>query len=95
MWRHDLTSLILPGKGASAFFSFSSPISEVVPHHLLRCLFRTDFRLAAITAIVLAYLIAFWAIFTGVFEIIAAIGRRKTISNEWLLLLIGVLSLLF
>ena len=49
----------------------------------------------AITAIVLLYVIAFWAIFTGVFEIIAGIRLRKVITNEWLLLALGVLSLLF
>jgi uncharacterized membrane protein HdeD (DUF308 family) len=48
-----------------------------------------------ITAVVLLYLIAFWAIFTGVFEIIAGIRLRKMIANEWLLLVMGVLSLLF
>ena len=52
------------------------------------------FAWPAITAIVLLYVIAFWAIFTGVFEIIAGI-RRKVITNEWLLLVVGVLSLLF
>ena len=49
----------------------------------------------AITAVVLLYLIAFWAIFTGVFEIIAGIRLRKAITNEWLLIVMGVLSLLF
>lgn len=49
----------------------------------------------AITALVLLYLIAFWAIFTGLFEIIAGIRLRKAIASEWLLLVMGVLSLLF
>jgi uncharacterized membrane protein HdeD (DUF308 family) len=49
------------------------------------------FAWPAITAFVLLYLIAFWALFTGVFEIIATIRLRKAISNEWLLLLMGVL----
>jgi uncharacterized membrane protein HdeD (DUF308 family) len=53
------------------------------------------FAWPAITAIVLLYVIAFWAIFTGVFEIIAGIRLRKAITNEWLLVVMGVLSLLF
>ena len=53
------------------------------------------FAWPAITAIVLLYLIAFWAIFTGIFEVIAGISLRKIITNEWLLLVIGVLSFLF
>ena len=53
------------------------------------------FAMPAITAIALLYLIAFWAILTGIFEIVAGIRLRKTIANEWLLLVMGVLSLLF
>jgi uncharacterized membrane protein HdeD (DUF308 family) len=53
------------------------------------------FAWPAITAIVLLYVIAFWAILTGIFEIIAGIRLRKVISNEWLLLVMGVLSLSF
>lgn len=48
----------------------------------------------AITARVLLYLIAFWAIFTGVLEIAAGIRLRRALANELLLILMGVLSLL-
>jgi uncharacterized membrane protein HdeD (DUF308 family) len=53
------------------------------------------FAWPAITAFALLYLIVFWAILTGIFEIVAGIRLRKTIANEWLLLLMGFLSLLF
>lgn len=53
------------------------------------------FTWPAITALVLLYVIAFWAIFTGIFEIIAGIRLRKVITNEWILLLMGAISLLF
>lgn len=53
------------------------------------------FAWPAITAVVLLYVIAFWAILTGIFEIIAGIRLRKVITNEWLQLVMGVLSLLF
>jgi uncharacterized membrane protein HdeD (DUF308 family) len=48
-----------------------------------------------ITALALLWLIALWAVVTGVFEIVAAIQLRKQMRREWLLALSGALSVLF
>jgi uncharacterized membrane protein HdeD (DUF308 family) len=48
-----------------------------------------------ITALVLLYVIAFWAIFTGVLKIVMSISLRREIENEWLMGLSGVVSVLF
>ena len=48
-----------------------------------------------ITALVLLYFIAGWAIASGVMQIVGAIRLRKEIDNEWFLVAAGVLSVLF
>lgn len=49
----------------------------------------------ALTATVLLWIVAAWAIACGGFEIVAALRLRREIENEWLLGFAGALSILF
>jgi uncharacterized membrane protein HdeD (DUF308 family) len=49
----------------------------------------------AMTALVLLFLVAAWALVTGVAELVAAVRLRRFIKNEWLLVVVGVASVVF
>jgi uncharacterized membrane protein HdeD (DUF308 family) len=46
-----------------------------------------------VTSLVLIYMIASWAVITGILELAAAIRLRNEISNEWMLGLGGLVSI--
>jgi uncharacterized membrane protein HdeD (DUF308 family) len=48
-----------------------------------------------LTELALLYVIAYWALVTGVFELIAAYRMRKEIKHDWALAVTGVLSIVY
>ena len=48
-----------------------------------------------LTAVLLLYFIAAWALTTGVMEIITAFRLRQMIEREWAMIVSGILSILF
>jgi uncharacterized membrane protein HdeD (DUF308 family) len=48
-----------------------------------------------ITLVFLIYIVAVWAVITGIFEIAAAVRLRRHFAGEWLLVLTGIASVLF
>ena len=48
-----------------------------------------------LTALVLLYVVAAWAVLTGITEIVAAFTIRELVSREWVLGLAGLLSIVF
>ncbi len=53
------------------------------------------FLLPGMTALVLLFVMAGWAIAIGVAQIVGAIRLRKELDNEWYLILSGAVSLVF
>ena len=52
-------------------------------------------RYPGVTTLTLLFVIAFWSIFRGIFEIIAAVRLREVIQGEWWLILGGIASIVF
>jgi uncharacterized membrane protein HdeD (DUF308 family) len=52
------------------------------------------FMYPSTTAVALVYIVAAWAILTGIFEIMAAFEWRQVFSDMWMLGLAGVLSII-
>jgi uncharacterized membrane protein HdeD (DUF308 family) len=82
-----LTALYVGGIARAWSFLLSGVLGVIVGIY--------TFFYPGITAVALLYLIAAWAIIRGVFDIVTAIQLRKETSNEWAMILAGILSIIF
>jgi len=53
------------------------------------------FAYPGVTALALLFIVAAWAVLTGIMEVVAAFSMREHISHEWALAIAGVLSIVF
>jgi uncharacterized membrane protein HdeD (DUF308 family) len=53
------------------------------------------FTWPALSVLSLAYLVGYWAVFSGIASIVAALRLRNHLPNEWLYLFFGVISVVF
>jgi uncharacterized membrane protein HdeD (DUF308 family) len=74
----------MPGKGMLVLLGLLGVAAGVL-----------TFVYPGITALSLLIVIAWWAILTGIFEIAASVKLRKELTNEWVLILSGALSVAF
>ncbi|GAA2878363.1 HdeD family acid-resistance protein [Streptosporangium fragile] len=81
-------SLFNAGRGGSRGWMIVSGIVGILTGLVV-------FLWPGITALVLLFFIAGWAIATGLLEIVAAIRLRKVMEGEWTFIVSGVLSVLF
>ena len=109
MWPHITLRVLAPLFGAYALINGIFAVIEAFRRDVSRerwwaLLFEgfvgigigiLTFFLPRLTAMGLLFLIAFWAIVTGVFEIITAIRLRHEIRGEWMMALIAILSMAF
>src|SRR6516162_3509771 len=65
----------IPGKGSLVVLGLLGVVAGIL-----------TFFYPGITALSILWVIAFWAILTGIFEISNAIKLRKELSNEWMLI---------
>jgi uncharacterized membrane protein HdeD (DUF308 family) len=97
-WVLLLRGLVYIALGLMAFFTPGITLASLILLIGICCLVDGIASIAGgpgVTAMVLLYLSAFWAIARGVLEIIAAIEFRKVIEGELLLGLAGLLSIAF
>jgi uncharacterized membrane protein HdeD (DUF308 family) len=87
-----LFSIVIAAEGAAHHQSWTWPALRGVAGIAAGVI---TFVWPQITALALLFVIAAWAIVTGMLEIITAVYLRREMTNEWMLILAGALSVLF